>query len=465
MINKFGACLGFKRRLINMTGDFASHPSTYNDLSASQGTLVKNSLPNIHPKTVTISTMVACLLLANPVANAGDLDATADFGAAGLLSIPKAGADKSKGKPADGMNFNPADLSVLNHESILNGRTGTVLENVSNQRVTTTRGAKEAQIYQQYARSVVLIVTDDGMGSGVLIEQSGLILTNWHVVGNNKQVGVVFKPKVEGQAPKKADIRRGQVVRFDQIADLALVKVSEVPAGIEPMPLGEMSEVAVGNDVHAIGHPTGEAWTYTKGFVSQIRNDYKWSGGQQQVAHQANVIQTQTPINPGNSGGPLISAEGRLVGINSFKSSGEALNFAVAVNDVKRFVESKQNRLAKAAEPRPTKANVGTECKAKVIERSDSEDGSSQVTVIDARCDGKPSAVLVTPYDIRKPITLSIDQTGSGKVTGKFIDMDRDGKWDASAWDTKGKGDWDVVCSQVNGTLEVDRCEPYKKKS
>ena len=310
-----------------------------------------------------------------------------------------------------------------------------------------------------------LIVTDDGMGSGVLIEQSGLILTNWHVVGNNKQVGVVFKPKVEGQAPKKADIRRGQVVRFDQIADLALVKVSEVPAGIEPMPLGEMSEVAVGNDVHAIGHPTGEAWTYTKGFVSQIRNDYKWSGGQQQVAHQANVIQTQTPINPGNSGGPLISAEGRLVGINSFKSSGEALNFAVAVNDVKRFVESKQNRLAKAAEPRPTKANVGTECKAKVIERSDSEDGSSQVTVIDARCDGKPSAVLVTPYDIRKPITLSIDQTGSGKVTGKFIDMDRDGKWDASAWDTKGKGDWDVVCSQVNGTLEVDRCEPYKKKS
>ena len=63
------------------------------------------------------------------------------------------------------------------------------------------------------------------------------------------------------------------------------------------------------------------------------------------------MIQTQTPINPGNSGGPLISAEGRLVGINSFKSSGEALNFAVAVNDVKRFVESKQNRLAKAPSP------------------------------------------------------------------------------------------------------------------
>ena len=70
------------------------------------------------------------------------------------------------------MNFNPADLSVLSHESIVNSRTGTVLDNVSKQRVTTTRGAKEAQIYQQYARSVVLIVTEDGMGSGVLIEQT-----------------------------------------------------------------------------------------------------------------------------------------------------------------------------------------------------------------------------------------------------------------------------------------------------
>lgn len=86
--------------------------------------------------------MLALLLLVNPVVNAGDLDATADFGLAGPLSIPKAGADKGNGKPADGMNFNPAELSVLSHESIVNSRTDTVLDNVSKQRVTTTRGAK-----------------------------------------------------------------------------------------------------------------------------------------------------------------------------------------------------------------------------------------------------------------------------------------------------------------------------------
>jgi Trypsin-like peptidase domain len=354
---------------------------------------------------------------------------------------------------------------VLSHEGIVTSRTGAVLDNVSNQRVTTTRGAREAKIYQQFARSVVLIVTEGGMGSGVLIDRNGTIVTNWHVVGNNKQVGIVFKPKVEGQQPQKADIRRGQVVRVDQVADLALVKVSEVPAGAEPMPLGEMSEVAVGNDVHAIGHPTGEAWTYTKGFVSQVRNDYKWSGGQQQVAHQANVIQTQTPINPGNSGGPLISSEGRLVGINSFKSSGEGLNFAVAVNEVGRLMASQKDRLAKANEPRNNKANAGGECKWKMLERFDSEDGSSDVRVFDMYCKGKPSAVLITPYDIRKAITLDVAEPGSDKVAGRIVDKDRDGKWDLSIWDTKGKGTWDVVCTQVNGSLEPDRCEPYKKKS
>lgn len=416
-------------------------------------------------RTLTGSTAVAILLLANPAANASDLDSTANLGVAGPLAVPKAGAAKSGSNLADGISFDPADLSVLSHEGIVTSRTSAVLDNVSNQRVTTTRGAREAKIYQQFARSVVLIVTEGGMGSGVLIDRNGTIVTNWHVVGNNKQVGIVFKPKVEGQQPQKADIRRGQVVRVDQVADLALVKVSEVPAGAEPMPLGEMSEVAVGNDVHAIGHPTGEAWTYTKGFVSQVRNDYKWSGGQQQVAHQANVIQTQTPINPGNSGGPLISSEGRLVGINSFKSSGEGLNFAVAVNEVGRLMASQKDRLAKANEPRNNKANAGGECKWKMLERFDSEDGSSDVRVFDMYCKGKPSAVLITPYDIRKAITLDVAEPGSDKVAGRIVDKDRDGKWDLSVWDTKGKGTWDVVCTQMNGSLEPDRCEPYKKKS
>ena len=95
----------------------------------------------------------------------------------------------------------------------------------------------------------------------------------------------------------------------------------------------------VGADVHAIGHPAGEAWTYTKGIVSQIRPGYEWQP-KASVKHVADVIQTQTPINPGNSGGPLISDDGRLIGVNSFKKDGEALNFAVSIGEVEKFLKA-----------------------------------------------------------------------------------------------------------------------------
>jgi S1-C subfamily serine protease len=81
----------------------------------------------------------------------------------------------------------------------------------------------------------------------------------------------------------------------------------------------------VGTKPGGIGHPNGENWTYTKGIVSSVRPDYEW------LTHRATVIQTQTPINPGNSGGPLLSDDGKIVGVNSFGDKGaEGLNFAIA---------------------------------------------------------------------------------------------------------------------------------------
>ena len=158
-------------------------------------------------------------------------------------------------------------------------------------------------------------------------------------------VGVMYKPPREGDKIGPADIRRATVVRIDQMSDLALLRVDEAPKGHATFELGDIDEIPVGSDVHAIGHPTGESWTYTKGFVSQIRRDYEWATESGKV-HNADVIQTQTPINPGNSGGPLISDSYRLVGVNSFKSSGEALNFAVSVDEIRTFLSRKENRYA-----------------------------------------------------------------------------------------------------------------------
>jgi len=102
----------------------------------------------------------------------------------------------------------------------------------------------------------------------------------------------------------------------------------------------------VGQDVHAIGHPEGQIWTYTKGLISQIRANFEWSTSDRDK-HRAKVIQTQTPINPGNSGGPLMDDNSRIIGINSFLLPGsQGLNYAVAVDEVREFLKRQTSRRA-----------------------------------------------------------------------------------------------------------------------
>jgi S1-C subfamily serine protease len=85
----------------------------------------------------------------------------------------------------------------------------------------------------------------------------------------------------------------------------------------KPIDLADEKDIAVGADVNAIGHPENLRWSYTKGIISQIRNGFAWSD-ESKIKHHADVIQTQTPINPGNSGGPVLSDDGKLIGVNTF---------------------------------------------------------------------------------------------------------------------------------------------------
>lgn len=237
-------------------------------------------------------------------------------------------------------------------------------------------------------------------------------------------------------------------------------------AAIDPASLGDIANIAVGSDVHAIGHPTGEAWTYTRGVVSQIRQDYEWSSRESQKAHRAHVIQTQTPINPGNSGGPLLTNDGKLVGVNSFKAQGEGLNFAIAVDEVKRFIASSGDRLAENATAQGRKDSANdTECKAKVIYEGPSEDDTMEIQGIDLDCDGKADAEFRTPFDIRKPIVIVVDDNKDGKPDTIIFDTNRDGKWDYSLRDTNFDGVWDLECEHEDGGIEPTRCVPYKPRN
>jgi S1-C subfamily serine protease len=316
----------------------------------------------------------------------------------------------------------------------------------------STRGAAEARLYSKTAPGVVLISTKDALGSGSVISPKGLILTNLHVVGSSSVVAVVFKPSVEGAVITSADAHRGMVVRRDQIADLALVQVADPPPNLTTIPLGHLGDVSVGSDVHAIGHPTGEAWSYTKGIVSQVRRNYAWHT-EDGLRHTASVIQTQTPINPGNSGGPLLTDKGAIVGVNSFKSEGEGLNFAVSADDVRVLLSEKTDRLSAAV------GATKSTCTPKSYGVQRLPDGSGTFEPIDLDCFGKPDAQWILPDDPTKPGRLEVDSYHTGYITATYFSKHRDWKWDYSIWDTTGSGKPDVRCVHQDGNPVPTRCE------
>lgn len=320
----------------------------------------------------------------------------------------------------------------------------------SNEPALTTRGAKESAVYRQASPAVVLIVTEKGFGSGALISASGDIVTNWHVVGDSDKVGVVFKPAQEGAEPAETDVRIAEVVRTDQVADLALVRVKDLPAGIAPLKLGATSSLPVGADVHAIGHPTGEAWTYTRGIVSQIRRGYSWVS-RDGVRHSADVIQTQTPINPGNSGGPLLDDQLSVVGINSFKGEGEGLNFAVSAEEVRTLLTRTADRKAASAK------TSAADCEPTALKTTRSESLPGQHELLDVDCDGVGDGIFSVPDDPTSPYSYSFDEDKDGTLDTMLIDEDRDGDFERSLHDTDGDGKSDVVAYYKDG-----EDDPYK---
>lgn len=316
----------------------------------------------------------------------------------------------------------------------------------------TTRGAAETKVYEQASPSVVLVVTPAGVGSGVVVSADGRIVTNLHVAGDFETVGVIYKPAQEGASVEKAEIHKARVLRRDEVADLALVQVDGLPAAIKPLALGAADTVRVGADVHAIGHPTGESWTYTRGIVSQVRRDYAWTATGDRFEHKATVIQTQTPINPGNSGGPLLSETLEVIGINSFKSDGEGLNFAVSADDVKALLASTSDRAATKRSNAP-----GGVCKEAEIDSRPSKDPVGVEYLIDSDCDDEGDYQVVVPDSKREAVLTMMDTDADREIDTILVDKNRDGSPETGLYDTDGDGKVDLM-----GTFRKGEDEPYK---
>jgi S1-C subfamily serine protease len=331
-------------------------------------------------------------------------------------------------------------------------RYGQALDRLRPERQAVTRGAAESKVYEQASPAVVLIVTPAGLGSGVVVSTDGQIVTNLHVVGEFETVGVIFKPAQEGASVEQAEIHKAKVLRRDQLADLALVQVQGLPSTIKPLVIGSTDSLRVGADVHAIGHPTGESWTYTRGIVSQVRRDYAWTATGDRYEHKATVIQTQTPINPGNSGGPLLSDKLEVVGINSFKQGGEGLNFAVSAEDVKALLARPADR---AAVKRSNAA--GGVCKDAEVDTRPSTDPAGVEYLIDSDCDDEGDYSVVIPMNKRDAILTMLDTDQNREVDTILVDKNHDGAPETGLYDTDGDGKLDL-----QGSFRKGEDEPYK---
>ncbi|MDB5698999.1 MAG: hypothetical protein JWN69_1803 [Alphaproteobacteria bacterium] len=328
---------------------------------------------------------------------------------------------------------------------------------LANASEATLRGAKESNVYEQAAPAVVLVITEAGLGSGVVVTADGKIVTNAHVVEGFDKVGVVFKPKVEGTKLTDADVVMAKVVHRDEVADLALLQVPNLPANAKSLALGSLSSIPVGADVHAIGHPIGEAWTYTRGIVSQVRRGYDWIS-QDGVEHNATVVQTQTPINPGNSGGPLLNDAIEVVGINSFGSEGEGLNFAISADDVRSFLARATDRTARRPRTLGAARDAATKnCETKLLDTERSEDPPGEKKWLDFTCDGEIDAMMLVPDDPKQPQFFVIDNDGNGKADEIIVDVDRDGTANYSAYDTDEDGKMDLA-----GYYRPGEDDPYR---
>ncbi len=185
-----------------------------------------------------------------------------------------------------------------------------------------------------FGQAVVKVQTPQGLGSGLIINPDGYIITNAHVIQGETRISIIlFVKRQGGLARHKVD--EAQIVAVNPTVDLALLKI-DPPEGIE-LPIlyfGEMERVRTGEPVFAIGNPLGLERSVSEGIVSQKSR---------QVENML-LLQTTAPINPGNSGGPLLNMRGEVIGITNLKigAFAEGLGFAIPVNYVKDFLRYRE---------------------------------------------------------------------------------------------------------------------------
>ncbi len=170
------------------------------------------------------------------------------------------------------------------------------------------------------------------LGSGVIVDASGLVVTNNHVIEGGEELRVMLADRRQFEAT---------LILADERTDLAVLRLKDPPSDLKPIAFRDSDNVNVGDLVLAIGNPFGVGQTVTSGIVSALARTYVG------VSDYQSFIQTDAAINPGNSGGALVALDGRLLGVNTaiFSNSGGSvgIGFAIPANMVRQVVRAAQS--------------------------------------------------------------------------------------------------------------------------
>ena len=298
--------------------------------------------------------------------------------------------------------------------------------------IQASSGFSLIEIFEKTEESVVQVNVraNDGtskpgsMGSGFVYSDKGYIITNNHVVDDAGKVTVTF---LDGES------YTAKIIGTDPDLDLAVLKVEVGATYLQPIPMGDSSQLKVGEQITAIGNPFGLSGSMTSGIISQMGRLLPQDSGYS----IPDVIQTDAAINPGNSGGPLLNMNGEVVGINTAiqSATGEftGVGFAVPSNTVKKVVpilieegvfhhpwmgisgSDVDPDLAKVRELNSSKGFLI----ATVVEGSPAEDAGLQGITITKEIDGRE-------YALDGDIIVKIDDKVVRKISDILIHLQRE---------------------------------------
>ncbi len=275
--------------------------------------------------------MVAFLVDHKPLLDSAYGDEPAPRGGRPVVDGPRPGLDEAPLGGRRGRLSEPDTHPDHNQESLFGAdgltaeeRVNIVVYETGNRSVAhiTTKGTRETGLF-------ALEVPTEGSGSGSVLDKSGNILTNNHVIEGARQVAVTL---FDGKSYE------AKFVGADPVNDVAVIRIDAPPEILHPVELGDSRELKVGMRVFAIGNPFGLERTLTTGIISSLNRTLQ--------VHETrtikSIIQIDAAINPGNSGGPLLDAHGRLIGITTAIASktgqSAGVGFAIPVSLVSRIV-------------------------------------------------------------------------------------------------------------------------------